>query len=100
MTVVRGERGGTDLLLLLADLDTHLLLDEEARDSLVSLAGVSVGEDLPEYSQDEGEGNARRIMAHEEDLSSSRVGDPHLRSFVSPNSTLHDMMRTLDPERV
>jgi hypothetical protein len=36
----------TNLLLLLGNLDTHLLLDDEARDALVTLARVQSRKDL------------------------------------------------------
>lgn len=61
----RRRRPNTQLLLLLRNLHAHVLRRDEARDTLVSLAGVDVGED-------------------EEEVGFVRVGDPHLGPVDHP----------------
>jgi len=44
--VKKEKKEESHLLLLLCDFDTHLLLDEETRDTFVSLTRVDRGKDL------------------------------------------------------
>lgn len=97
-----GARMRAHLLLLLGDLNAHLLLHEEARDTLVALARIAVGEHL--CTRDFvsiARRRVRGVKTHEEDLSLGRVGDPHLRSGESVVGSIGGLDRGgLEGERI